>query len=176
VIITLQRAKGPLIFDLGLCLILIALPALALWVAIPMALGATSFLPPFSTWYAAMLFAIVPLRNFFPGSPPPGSWVDQAIVLWVLKRWSSRCPCSSSRGGGNGIENRRTRPDTCTTADHSAWAGPAFTLNSVRPWPRRSWGISSRRSHRWPRRSGRHRVGWGCRTTKCRGRGRCRCR
>ncbi|MFZ1176344.1 MAG: DUF4436 domain-containing protein [Mycobacterium sp.] len=84
VIITLHRAKGPLIFDLGLCLILIALPVLALWVAIPMALGRTSFLPPFSTWYAAMLFAVVPLRNFLPGSPPPGSWVDQAIVLWVL--------------------------------------------------------------------------------------------
>ena len=84
VIITLHRAKGQLIFDLGICLILIALPVLALIVAIPMALGRTSFLPPFSTWYAAMLFAIVPLRNFLPGSPPPGSWVDQAIVLWVL--------------------------------------------------------------------------------------------
>jgi Domain of unknown function (DUF4436) len=80
----LHRSKGPLIFDLGLCLILIALPALALMVAIPMALGRTSFLPPFSTWYAAMLFAVIPLRNFLPGSPPPGSWVDQAVVLWVL--------------------------------------------------------------------------------------------
>jgi hypothetical protein len=84
VIITLERAKGPLIFDLGLCLILIALPALALWVAVPMALGRTSFLPPFITWYGAMLFAIVPLRNILPGGPPYGSWVDQAIVLWVL--------------------------------------------------------------------------------------------
>jgi hypothetical protein len=84
VIIALHRSKGPLIFDLGLCLILIALPALALMVAIPMALGRTSFLPPFSTWYAAMLFAVIPLRNFLPGSPPPGSWVDQAVVLWVL--------------------------------------------------------------------------------------------
>jgi len=84
VIITLQRAKGPLILDLGICLILVALPALALWVAIPMLLGRTSFLPPFITWYAAMLFAIVPLRNFLPGNPPPGSWIDQAVVLWVL--------------------------------------------------------------------------------------------
>jgi len=83
-IITLQRAKGPLIFDFGICLVLIALPALALWVAIPMALGRTSFLPPFITWYGAMLFAIVPLRNILPGSPPFGSWIDQAIVLWVL--------------------------------------------------------------------------------------------
>ena len=84
VIITLQRAKGPLIFDLGIALILISLPTMALVVAIPMALGRTTFLPPFATWYAAMLFSIVPLRNILPGSPPPGSWVDQAVVLWVL--------------------------------------------------------------------------------------------
>jgi Domain of unknown function (DUF4436) len=84
VIVTLHRSKGPLIFDLGICLVLITLPTLALWVAIPMALGRTTFLPPFITWYAAMLFAIVPLRNILPGSPPPGSWIDQAVVLWVL--------------------------------------------------------------------------------------------
>lgn len=84
VIITLHRSKSSLIFDVGICLVLLALPALALWVAIPMALGRTSFLPPFATWYAAMLFAVVPLRNIFPGSPPPGSWIDQAVVLWVL--------------------------------------------------------------------------------------------
>ncbi|HEX5255483.1 MAG TPA: DUF4436 domain-containing protein [Mycobacterium sp.] len=83
-VITLHRAKGQLIFDVGICLVLIALPVLALWVAIPVALGRTSFLPPLTTWYGAMLFAIVPLRNILPGSPPYGSWVDQAIVLWVL--------------------------------------------------------------------------------------------
>ena len=84
VIITLRRAKGPLIFDLGICLVLISLPTLALLVAIPMALGRRKFLPPFATWYAANLFAIVPLRNILPGAPPPGSWIDQAIVQWVL--------------------------------------------------------------------------------------------
>ena len=84
VTITLHRAKGPLIFDVGICLVLIALPVLALWVAIPVALGRTAFLPPMTTWYAAMLFAIVPLRNILSGSPPYGSWIDQAIVLWVL--------------------------------------------------------------------------------------------
>jgi hypothetical protein len=84
VIITLHRAKGPLIFDVGICLVLIALPVLALWVAIPVALCRTSFLPPMTTWYGAMLFAIVPLRSILPGSPPYGSWIDQAVVLWVL--------------------------------------------------------------------------------------------
>ncbi|MCV6975526.1 DUF4436 domain-containing protein [Mycobacterium bourgelatii] len=84
VVITLHRAKGTLIFDAGICLVLVALPALALWVAIPMVSGRAAFLPPFATWFAAMLFAIVPLRNFLPGSPPQGSWIDQALVLWVL--------------------------------------------------------------------------------------------
>ena len=84
VVVTLRRAKGPLIFDLGICVVLISLPTLALLVAIPMALGRRKFLPPFATWYAANLFAIVPLRNILPGAPPPGSWIDQAIVQWVL--------------------------------------------------------------------------------------------
>jgi hypothetical protein len=83
-IITLHRAKGPLIFDLGIILVLISLPTLALLVAIPMALGRRKFVPPFATWYAANLFAIVPLRNILPGAPPAGSWIDQALVQWVL--------------------------------------------------------------------------------------------
>jgi hypothetical protein len=77
-------SQGPLLFDLGICLVLISLPTLALLVAIPMALGRRKFLPPFATWYAANLFAIVPLRNILPGAPPPGAWIDQAIVQWVL--------------------------------------------------------------------------------------------
>ncbi len=83
-VVTLKRAKGPLIFDMWICLVLISLPTLALLVAVPMALGRRKFLPPFATWYAANLFAIVPLRNILPGAPPPGSWIDQAIVQAVL--------------------------------------------------------------------------------------------
>lgn len=83
-IITLRRANGALIFDLGICLILISLPTLALVVAIPTALGRRKFSASFATWCAAMLFAVVPLRNILPGSPPHGAWIDQALVLWVL--------------------------------------------------------------------------------------------
>ncbi|GBG36963.1 DUF4436 domain-containing protein [Mycobacterium montefiorense] len=83
-VITMKRAKGPLVFDMFICIVLITLPTLALLVAIPMAMGKRKFVPPFGTWYAAMLFAIVPLRNILPGSPPPGSWIDQAVVQWVL--------------------------------------------------------------------------------------------
>ena len=84
VTLTLTRAQGPLFFDLGICLVLISLPVMALYVAIQMVRGKKKFVPPFSTWYAAMLFAIVPLRNILPGAPPPGAWIDQALVLWVL--------------------------------------------------------------------------------------------
>jgi hypothetical protein len=84
VIITLHRAKGPLIFDLGICLVLFSLPALAFAVAIQIALGKRKFVPPFVTWFAAMLFAVIPIRNFLPGAPPPGAWIDQALVIWVL--------------------------------------------------------------------------------------------
>lgn len=82
--VTLKRAKGPLAFDVGLCLVLITLPALALFVSIEMLRGRRNFLPPFGTWYAASLFAIIPIRNFMPGAPPPGAWIDQVLVLWVL--------------------------------------------------------------------------------------------
>jgi hypothetical protein len=82
--ITMSRARGPLAFDIGLCLVLITLPAVALFVSIEMIRGRKNFLPPFGTWYAASLFAIIPIRNFMPGAPPPGAWIDQILVLWVL--------------------------------------------------------------------------------------------
>jgi hypothetical protein len=43
-----------------------------------------SFQSPFTTRYAAMLFAVGPLRNALLGSPAFGSWVDLTIVLGVL--------------------------------------------------------------------------------------------
>ncbi|MEB3982933.1 DUF4436 domain-containing protein [Mycobacterium sp. 663a-19] len=84
VIITLHRSKGTLIFDAGICLVLFTLPALAVTIATLMLMGKRKFAPPFGSWFAAVLFAVIPIRNFLPGSPPAGAWVDQALVLWVL--------------------------------------------------------------------------------------------
>lgn len=84
VIITLHRSKGTLIFDLGICLVLFALPAMALTIALVMLVGKRKWVPPFVTWFAAVLFAVIPIRNFLPGNPPAGAWIDQALVLWVL--------------------------------------------------------------------------------------------
>jgi len=38
----------------------------------------------FLGWIAALFFATIPIRNFCPGSPPPGSWVDVLVVLRVI--------------------------------------------------------------------------------------------
>lgn len=82
--ITFTRARGPLALIFGICLVLLTLPAMALFAAIEMLVGRKKFQPPFATWFAAMLFAVVPIRNVLPGNPPAGSWIDEALVLWVL--------------------------------------------------------------------------------------------
>lgn len=84
VTITLRRAKGPLVFDLGICLVLMSLPAIGLFVLTAILRGKKKLQPAFISWYAAMLFAVVPIRTILPGSPPYGSWIDQGVVLWVL--------------------------------------------------------------------------------------------
>ena len=83
VTITVRRAKGALVFDLGICLVLVSLPILAIFVVTSIMRGRT-LQPAFSTWFAGLLFAVVPIRNILPGNPPYGSWIDQAVVLWVL--------------------------------------------------------------------------------------------
>lgn len=84
VTILFSRARGPLALIAGFCLVLLALPAIALYVAIEMLLGRKAFQPAFGTFFASMLFAVVPIRNLMPGSPPAGSWIDEAITVWVL--------------------------------------------------------------------------------------------
>lgn len=84
VTLSFSRARGPLALIAGFCLVLLALPAIALYVSVEMLLGRKAFQPAFSTFFASMLFAVVPIRNVMPGSPPAGSWVDEAITVWVL--------------------------------------------------------------------------------------------
>ena len=80
----LQRTREALVLIAGILLVLLALPAAALFVAIETVLDRRKLQPPFITWFAAMLFAVVPLRNVLPGAPPAGAWIDLAVVVWVL--------------------------------------------------------------------------------------------
>lgn len=82
--VTFKRSRGPLALIAGFCLVLLAMPAIAFYVAIELLLGRKAFQPAFSTFLAAMLFSVVPIRNVLPGSPPAGSWIDEAVTVWVL--------------------------------------------------------------------------------------------
>ena len=84
VLFSMERTRGALAVDIGILLVLLALPATALFVSIEMLRNRRKFQPPFITWFAAMLFAVVPLRGLLPGNPPAGAWIDLAIVVWVL--------------------------------------------------------------------------------------------
>lgn len=72
-------------------------------------MGRRKFLPPFATWYAANRFAIVPLRNILPGSPPPGAWIDQAIVQWVLTALTVDGALRPGVGTPIGVAERESR-------------------------------------------------------------------
>lgn len=79
-----RRSLSTAAFAIVILGVLITIASLALFVAVQTARDRRPFQPPMTTWYAAMLFAVVPLRNALPGSPPFGSWVDITVVIWVL--------------------------------------------------------------------------------------------
>ncbi len=84
VTITAERTTETVAFAVVLCLVLVALPVLTLVVSVTTLMGRKQFLPPIVTWFAVMLFAVLPIRNLFPGTPPLGSRVDYVVVLWVV--------------------------------------------------------------------------------------------
>jgi len=83
-VVQLQRSASTMIFAIVILCIFVAIAAVGLFVAVQTARDPRRFQSPMTTWYAAMLFAVVPLRNALPGSPAFGSWIDLTIVLWVL--------------------------------------------------------------------------------------------
>ncbi len=82
--VSMRRSLSAAAFGIVICGVLVAIAAVGLFVAIQTLRDRRKFQPPMTTWYAAMLFAVVPLRNALPGSPPFGGWVDVTVVLWVI--------------------------------------------------------------------------------------------
>jgi hypothetical protein len=82
--VSLQRSLSTAAFGTVILAVLVAIAGVGLFVAIQTLRDRRKFQPPMTTWYAAMLFAVVPLRNALPGSPPFGGWIDITLVLWVL--------------------------------------------------------------------------------------------
>lgn len=82
--VSTARAGGTLAFGAIMLVVLVTMPVLALFVSYQVLRGRRRPEATYTGWIAAMLFATVPLRNFLPGSPPPGSWIDMTVVLWVI--------------------------------------------------------------------------------------------
>lgn len=82
--VDVMRAPSTVAFGVVILAVLIALAAFGAFVAVQTVRDRRQFQPPMTTWYAAMLFAVVPLRNALPDAPPFGSWIDITIVLWVI--------------------------------------------------------------------------------------------
>ncbi|KAA1429736.1 DUF4436 domain-containing protein [Mycolicibacter arupensis] len=82
--IALHRSPSTIAFGAVIVGVLVSLAVVAVLVANLTFLGWRKFQPPMTTWYAAMLFAVVPLRNALPDAPPIGSWIDVTVTLWVI--------------------------------------------------------------------------------------------
>lgn len=82
--VTVSRSGSTIAFGIVLLSLMVVIPALVLVVAIIVLRGRRKVEVTVMGWMGAMLFATIPLRNFLPGSPPIGSWIDYLIVLWVL--------------------------------------------------------------------------------------------
>ncbi len=67
----LHRSPSSVAFGTVIVGVLIALAGVGLFVAVQTARG-RQFQPPMTAWYAAMLFAVIPLRNALPDAPPIG--------------------------------------------------------------------------------------------------------
>jgi hypothetical protein len=80
----LYRSPSTVAFGVVILGVLVALAGVGLFVAVQTARDRRKFQPPMTTWYAAMLFAVMPLRSALPDPPPFGSWIDVTIVLWVI--------------------------------------------------------------------------------------------
>ncbi|MFG6492216.1 DUF4436 family protein [Microbacterium sp. P03] len=83
-VITASRSGATIVFGIVLLSLMVAMAVLVLVVTVTVLRGRRKVEPSLMSWTAAMLFATIPLRNFLPGSPPIGSWIDFIVVLWVI--------------------------------------------------------------------------------------------
>jgi hypothetical protein len=78
-----RRSVSTIAVALLVLLLMVLLAVLAALVARSVALQRRRVEPSLAGWMGAMLFALVPLRNFLPGAPPLGSWIDVLVFFWV---------------------------------------------------------------------------------------------
>lgn len=81
--LTARRALSTVALAVLVILLMVLLAVMTAAVARAVALRRRRIEPALASWMAALLFALVPLRNFLPGAPPLGSWIDVLVFFWV---------------------------------------------------------------------------------------------
>lgn len=82
-IATINRSASVIAVVLLLLAAMALLAILAILVARSVVLQRRKVEATMAGWFAAMMFAIIPLRTNMPGAPPIGVWIDFLVVLWV---------------------------------------------------------------------------------------------
>ena len=82
--LTMQRSAAVVTAVAVVIVLVLAMAALSLLVAWSVATGRRPVEATMASWFAAMLFALIPLQNNLPGTPRAGStWLDFCVFLWV---------------------------------------------------------------------------------------------
>lgn len=81
--LVLDRSGAVIAAAVVIVFLVLAMAALAASVAWAVATGRRPIEATMAGWFAAMLFALIPLQNFMPGAPPVGAWIDVFVFLWV---------------------------------------------------------------------------------------------
>jgi len=84
VLLDVRRAGSTQATVVLLLVAMVALAVLGVAVAVAVSRRKRRIEATMASWFAAMLFALVPLRLNMPGSPPIGAWIDFLVFLWVV--------------------------------------------------------------------------------------------
>jgi hypothetical protein len=102
--VEVRRSPSIAAYAAVLVMVMIALAGVGAFVAIQTARDRRKFQPPMTTWYAAMLFAVIPLRNALPGLPKPPSM--RRLTPWRMHRWRRDYGAWRSRFGISSVARR----------------------------------------------------------------------
>ena len=82
--LTMQRSAAVITAVTVVIVLVLAMAALSALVAWAVATGRRPVEATMASWFAAMLFALIPLQHNLPGTPQAGStWLDFCVFLWV---------------------------------------------------------------------------------------------
>lgn len=82
-LLTVKRSGGMLTFVLVILSLMVVIAVLASLVARSVVLKRRPIEVGMTSWFAALLFALIPLRTNLPDAPPIGAWIDVAVFYWV---------------------------------------------------------------------------------------------